>query len=146
MDWLGQKTNARFYDYDENQTPIPSDIAAKIAREITGVEPMTFAPDKNIKTCIYPMINEALKILKENKAQRPSDIDIVWLNGFGWPADKGGPINYGDTIGAGVILAKMEELGQEDPVNGPAQILNYLAKTGGKFSDIYTGGLKTTKF
>ena len=146
MDRRGQKTKAGFYDYDENRKPVPSDITAKIIREITGVEPMTIGPDQIIKTCIYPMINEAVKILEENKAQRPSDIDVVWLNGYGWPADKGGPIYYADTIGAGAILEKMEELGQEDPIYAPAQMLKDLAKTGGKFSDIDTGGLKTAKF
>jgi 3-hydroxyacyl-CoA dehydrogenase len=91
------------------------------------------------------MINEAVKILEENKAQRPSDIDIVWLNGYGWPADKGGPIYYADTIGAEAILAKMEELGQEDPAYAPAEMLRELAATGGRFSAIDTGGLKTAK-
>ena len=145
MNRRGQKTKAGFYDYDENRKPVPSGITAKIIREITGVEPVTLAPDQIIKTCIYPMINEAVKILEENKAQRPSDIDVVWLNGYGWPADKGGPIYYADTIGAGAILEKMEELGQEDPGYEPAQILKDLAKSGGKFSDIDTGGLKTAK-
>ena len=145
MDRRGQKTKAGFYDYDENRTPVPSDITAKIIRDITGVEPVTMAPESIIETCIYPMINEAVKILQENKAQRPSDIDVVWLNGYGWPADKGGPIYYADTIGAEAILAKMEELGQEDPAYAPAEMLRELATTGGRFSAIDTGGLKTAK-
>ena len=145
MDRRGQKTKAGFYDYDENRTPVPSDITAKIIRDITGVEPVTMAPESIIENCIYPMINEAVKILEENKAQRPSDIDIVWLNGYGWPADKGGPIYYADTIGAEAILAKMEELGQEDPAYAPAEMLRELAATGGRFSAIDTGGLKTAK-
>ena len=63
-------------------------------------EPSTMSEQEIIEACIYPMINESVKILEENKAQRPSDIDIVWLNGYGWPADKGGPIWYGDMVGA----------------------------------------------
>ena len=65
MDRRGQKTKAGFYDYDENRTPVPSDITAKIIRDITGVEPVTMAPETIVETCIYPMINEAVKILKK---------------------------------------------------------------------------------
>ena len=98
-----------------------------------------------IETCIFPMINEAVKILEENKAQRPSDIDLVWLNGYGWPADKGGPMYYADMVGAVSILKKMEELGAENPAYAPAETLRKMAENGGKFTDIDTGGLKTTR-
>jgi 3-hydroxyacyl-CoA dehydrogenase len=91
------------------------------------------------------MINEAVKILEENKVQRPSDIDVVWLNGYGWPADKGGPMYYADMIGAKEILKKMEELGADDPAYTPATTLRHMAKNGGKFTEIDTGGLKTTR-
>ncbi|MDG1068137.1 MAG: 3-hydroxyacyl-CoA dehydrogenase NAD-binding domain-containing protein, partial [Sulfitobacter sp.] len=96
MDRRGQKTQAGFYDYDENRRPVPSDVTAGIIKNVTGAEPSSMSPDEIIEICIYPMINEAVKILEENKAQRPSDIDVVWLNGYGWPADKGGPMFYGD--------------------------------------------------
>ena len=88
------------------------------------------------------MINEAVKILEENKAQRPSDIDIVWLNGYGWPADKGGLMYYADSIGADRILTKMEELGAEDPAYSPSELLREMTATSGKFTEIETGGLK----
>ena len=142
LDRRGQKTKAGFYDYDENRTPIPSEVTAKIIRDITGVEPSTLPEQEIIETCIFPMINEAVKILEENKAQRPSDIDIVWLNGYGWPADKGGLMYYADSIGAERILAKMEELGAEDPSYSPSELLREMAATGGKFTEIETGGLK----
>ena len=142
LDRRGQKTKAGFYDYDENRTPIPSEVTAKIIRDITGVEPSTLPEQEIIETCIFPMINEAVKILEENKAQRPSDIDIVWLNGYGWPADKGGLMYYADSIGAERILAKMEELGAEDPSYYPSELLRERAATGGKFTEIETGGLK----
>ncbi len=89
------------------------------------------------------MINEAVKILEENKAQRPSDIDVVWLNGYGWPADKGGPMFYGDMVGAKAVLERMESLGADDPEFAPAKTLRDLAASGGKFTRIDTGGLKT---
>jgi 3-hydroxyacyl-CoA dehydrogenase len=88
------------------------------------------------------MINEAVKILEENKAQRPSDIDVVWLNGYGWPADKGGPMFHGDMVGAQAVLDVMEKLGAQDPEFAPAELLRDLAANGGKFTEIDTGGLK----
>jgi 3-hydroxyacyl-CoA dehydrogenase len=87
------------------------------------------------------MINEAVKILEENKAQRPSDVDVVWLNGYGWPADKGGPMFYGDMVGAKPVLARMEKLGAEDSDFAPADTLRKLAADGGAFTKIDTGGL-----
>jgi 3-hydroxyacyl-CoA dehydrogenase len=141
----GQKTKAGFYDYDASRTPIPSEIAAKIIRDITGVPPIHISRDQIIETCIFPMINEAVKILEENKVQRPSDIDVVWLNGYGWPADKGGPMYYADMVGAKDILKKMEELGAEDSAYVPAATLRHMAVNGGKFIEIDTGGLKTTR-
>ncbi len=142
LDRRGQKTKAGFYDYDENRTPIPSDVTAGIIRDITGAEPAKMSPDEIIEICIFPMINEAVKILEENKAQRPSDVDVVWLNGYGWPADKGGPMYFGDMVGAEAVLARMEKLGAEDPEFAPAATLRALASSGGKFTEVDTGGLK----
>ncbi len=88
------------------------------------------------------MINEAVKILAEGKAQRPSDIDVVWLNGYGWPQDKGGPMHYGDGIGAAAVLATMEKLGATDERFAPAPMLRELAASGGRFLEIDAGGLK----
>ena len=142
MDRRGQKTQAGFYDYDENRRPVPSDVTAGIIKNVTGAEPSSMSPDEIIEICIYPMINEAVKILEENKAQRPSDIDVVWLNGYGWPADKGGPMFYGDMVGAQAVLDRMEQLGADDPDFAPSETLRKLAASGGKFTDIDTGGLK----
>jgi len=142
MDRRGQKTQAGFYDYDENRRPIPSDVTAGIIKNVTGAEPSTMSAEEIIEICIYPMINEAVKILEENKAQRPSDIDVVWLNGYGWPADKGGPMFYGDMVGAQAVLDRMEKLGADDPAFAPADLLRHLAATDGKFTEIDTGGLK----
>ncbi|MHA6261881.1 3-hydroxyacyl-CoA dehydrogenase [Arenibacterium sp. CAU 1754] len=145
LDRRGQKTEAGYYDYDEARKPIPSAVTAGIISDITGADPITMSQEEIIEICIYPMINEAVKILEENKAQRPSDIDVVWLNGYGWPADKGGPMFYGDMVGAPAILARMEKLAAEDPAFEPAQTLRDLAALGGKFTEIETGGLKTAK-
>jgi 3-hydroxyacyl-CoA dehydrogenase len=85
------------------------------------------------------MINEGLRILEEKKAQRASDIDIVWLNGYGWPADKGGPMLYGDMVGAGTVLATMERLGAADERLAPSATLRRLARDGGRFTDVQPG-------
>jgi 3-hydroxyacyl-CoA dehydrogenase len=142
MDRRGQKTQAGYYDYDENRRPVPSKVTAGIIKNVTGAEASTMSQDEIIEICIYPMINEAVKILEENKAQRPSDIDVVWLNGYGWPADKGGPMFYGDMVGAQAVLDVMERLGKDDPDFEPAVLLRDLASSGGKFTEIDTGGLK----
>ena len=140
LDRRGQKTGAGYYDYDENRKPSPSEVTAKIIRDVTGVEPGG-APsqDEIIEMCIYPMINEALKILEEGKAQRASDVDVVWLNGYGWPADKGGPMLYGDMVGAAKVLAVMERLGADDERFMPADTLRKLAKDGGRFTEVQPG-------
>ena len=143
LDRRGQKTMAGYYDYDATRTPTPSPVSAQVIKRVTGANPVSMPPQTIIETCIYPMINEALKILEENKVQRPSDIDVIWLNGYGWPADKGGPMCYGDRIGAATILAKMQQLGDEDDAFSPAKLLETLAKSGERFVDIDTGGLKT---
>ena len=144
IDRRGQKTGAGYYDYDENRKPSPSEVTAGVIREITGVTDGADVSEQAIvEACIYPMINEAVKILEEGKAQRPSDIDVVWLNGYGWPADKGGPMFYGDMVGAPAVLAKVAQLAAEDDRVTPAATLKELAASGGRFVDIDKGGLRT---
>jgi 3-hydroxyacyl-CoA dehydrogenase len=140
LDRRGQKTGAGYYDYDENRRPVPSDVTARIIAEVTGVKAGS-APGRDdiIAACIHPMINEGLKILEEKKAQRASDIDIVWLNGYGWPADKGGPMLYADMVGAEAVLATMERLGAEDERFAPSKTLRRLAKEGGRFTEVQPG-------
>ena len=89
------------------------------------------------------MINEALVILEENKAQRASDIDVIWSFGYGWPGDTGGPMYYGDLIGAEKILDTMRSLAAGDDGAKPAKTLEKLAEHGGKFIDLDLGGLRT---
>ena len=88
------------------------------------------------------MINEALAILEENKAQRPSDIDVVWINGYGWPLDKGGVMYYADLLGAEKVLAVMTDLAATDESIRVSPLLEELVSAGGRFVDIDTGGLK----
>ena len=79
------------------------------------------------------MINEGAKILEEGKAIRSSDIDIVWINGYGWPVYRGGPMWYGDHVGLDKVLAKLKHY--EGPDFKPSALLERLAKEGKKFRD-----------
>jgi 3-hydroxyacyl-CoA dehydrogenase len=140
----GQKTLRGYYDYDENRTPIPSKETEKVIKAITNVDQTTMPKEKIIETLVYPMINEALQILQENKAQRPSDIDVVWLFGYGWPRSKGGLMFYADQIGAANILQKMKTLSLEDKNIKISNLLSNVVRNNGKFLDIDSGGLIAT--
>ena len=98
----GQKTGAGFYDYDEARNAKPSAHVETIIRDFAkskGIEQRNIGDAEILERCIYPMINEGAKILEEGKAQRASDIDIVWIYGYGWPVYRGGPMFYADTVG-----------------------------------------------
>ena len=140
----GQKTLRGYYDYDGNRTPIPSKETEKVIKAITNVDQTTMPKEKIVETLVYPMINEALQILHENKAQRPSDIDVVWLFGYGWPRSKGGLMFYADQIGAANILQKMNALSLEDRNIKISNLLFDVVRNNGKFLDIDSGGLIAT--
>lgn len=144
LDRRGQKSGAGYYDYDTSRNRTPSEITARVIREITGANPATLPANEIVEILMAPMINEAVKILEENKAQRPSDIDVVWLNGYGFPSERGGPMYYADQLGVKAVLARMEVLAAEDPAFAPARTLRNLAADGGSFLDLELGGLKTT--
>ena len=111
MDRRGQKTGAGFYDYDKSRNAKPSPVVEKIILDFAakkGINRRTISDEEILERCIYPMINEGAKILEEGKAQRASDIDIVWINGYGWPVYRGGPMFYADLVGPEKVLAKMK--------------------------------------
>ena len=143
MDRRGQKTGAGYYDYDENRVGSPSPITEKIIADITGQSGTTkMSQDDILARCVHPMINEAVCILEDNKAQRPSDIDVIWSFGYGWPSDSGGPMVYGDRVGADKVLETMEKLASENADIKPAKTLAKLAQTKGQFVALDLGGLK----
>jgi 3-hydroxyacyl-CoA dehydrogenase len=138
-DRRGQKTGAGYYDYDENRNAKPSPFTEKVINDFivkSGRNPRKIDDQEILERCIYPMINEGAKILEEGKAIRASDIDVVWVNGYGWPVYRGGPMYYGDQIGTDKVLAKMQEFQAK---NGddfkPSALLEKLAADGKKFSD-----------
>ncbi len=139
MDRRGQKTRAGYYDYDENRTAKPSPVTEKIINDFivkSGRNPRKISDEEILDRCIYPMINEGAKILEEGKAIRSSDIDVVWVNGYGWPVYRGGPMYYGDQFGPDKVLARMQEfqskMGEDFK---PAALLERLVAEGKKFSD-----------
>ncbi len=140
MDRRGQKTGAGFYDYDAERNAKPSPVVEKIIRDFAakkGVNQRTISDQEIIERCIYPMINEGAKILEEGKAIRASDIDIVWINGYGWPVYRGGPMFFGDTIGLDKVLAKMKEFeGQMGADFKPSKILEKMVAEGKRFQDL----------
>ena len=134
----GQKTGAGFYDYDEARNAKPSPVVEKIVLDFAakkGINRRTISDEEILERCIYPMINEGAKILEEGIAQRASDIDIVWINGYGWPVYRGGPMFYADDVGLKTVLAKLEEFETKfgDDFK-PAALLRKLAAEGGAFS------------
>lgn len=139
MDRRGQKTGAGYYDYDENRNAKPSPVVEKMILDYAaekGINRRKISDDEILERCIYPMINEGAKILEEGKAIRSSDIDIVWINGYGFPVYRGGPMFYGDTVGADKVLAKMKEfqatMGDDFK---PAALLEKIVAEGKRFSD-----------
>jgi len=145
MDRRGQKTGAGYYDYDENMQRLPSAVTEQVIADVTGIAAGAGAQTEEeiIANCIYPMVNEAVRILEDNKAQRPEDIDVIWAYGYGWPGDTAGPMFYGDMVGADKILAQMEKMAATDERFAPAETLRQLVAEGGRFVDLDLGGLKT---
>lgn len=140
MDRRGQKTSKGYYDYDAARNATPSPVVEKLILDMAAKKGITRrqVSDKEIlERCIFPMINEGAKILEEGNAIRASDIDIIWINGYGWPAYRGGPMFYADTVGLDVVVARMREfeasIGEEFKV---APLLEKMAAEGRRFQDL----------
>ena len=140
MDRRGQKNGKGFYDYDENRNAKPSPVTEKLIEEFRaehGVVARKIADEEILERCIYPMINEGAKILEDGKAIRASDIDIVWINGYGWPVYRGGPMWYGDLIGLEKVLSRMKEWhAQMGDAFRPSALLERLVGEGKTFADM----------
>jgi 3-hydroxyacyl-CoA dehydrogenase len=136
----GQKTGAGFYDYDEQRNAKPSPITEQIIKGFagkSGLAQRAISEQEILERCLYAQINEGAKILEEKIAIRPSDIDIVWINGYGWPVYRGGPMFYADTVGLQQVVAKLEDYGSKmgkDFTISP--LLKQLAADGKRFQDI----------
>jgi 3-hydroxyacyl-CoA dehydrogenase len=111
IDRWGQKKGAGFYDYDDKRRPSPSPVVAQIIEDFAakqGVERRDISDQEIVERTLYPMVNEGAKILEEHIAQRASDVDVVWVYGYGWPVYRGGPMFWADTIGLAEIVAGLK--------------------------------------
>ena len=140
MGRFGQKTGAGFYKYDpETRARLPDpEVDAMIVAEAEklGIERKAIDDDEILARCFYPLINEGALILEEGIAQRPSDIDVVYVFGYAFPAAKGGPMHYADSIGLKKVYDKICEFrdiyGEE--YWKPAPLLKQLAESGSTFA------------
>jgi 3-hydroxyacyl-CoA dehydrogenase len=135
----GQKKGAGFYDYDEKRRPTPSPVVQQIIEKFAaekGVERRNVSDQEIVERTIYPMVNEGAKILEEGMAQRASDVDVVWVYGYGWPVYKGGPMYWADNIeGLTKIVAGLKQ--QEErmkPEFSFSRLLLQKAEKGEKFT------------
>ena len=127
----GQKTGKGWYDYDENRNPTPSPEVAEIIEDFRSRSNQArhdFTDEDIIAATIYPMVNEGAKILDEGMAQRASDVDVVWIYGYGWPVYRGGPMFWGNTVGLDKVVAGLEANGVE-----VSPLLRRKAEAGEKF-------------
>jgi 3-hydroxyacyl-CoA dehydrogenase len=110
---MGQKTGKGYYRYekgDRTRHDDPEALALIAAKAVeVGVTPRTHTDAEILERCLYPLLNEGLRILDEGIAQRASDVDVVWCAGYGFPRYRGGPMFYADTLGLPVLLAGMEK-------------------------------------
>jgi 3-hydroxyacyl-CoA dehydrogenase len=136
----GQKTGAGFYDYDAARKATPSADVEALILEVSardGYVRRSVSDQEILERCLYPLINEGAKILDEGVAARASDIDVVWIHGYGWPTFTGGPMYYADRLGLGTVLAGLRRY---EATHGeafhPAPLLERLVAEGRGFGDL----------
>ncbi|MFP6597539.1 MAG: 3-hydroxyacyl-CoA dehydrogenase family protein, partial [Candidatus Hydrogenedentota bacterium] len=138
----GQKTGAGYYNYDPNtRAKSPEPEVEGIINEFSEKMDKTrreFSDEEILERCVYPMINEGAKILEEGMSFRPSDIDVVWVNGYGWPLHRGGPMHFADSIGLDKVAARLKEFQEQDGDDfwQPAALIERLVADGQGFKDM----------
>ena len=137
----GQKNMMGWYKYEEgSRKPIPDPEVQKIIEAVSaelGIERREITDQEIHERCFYALINEGAKILDEGMAQRASDIDTIWINGYGFPVAKGGPMFHADQVGAAHVYERLAHWAKvASPLLEPAPLLEKLARTGGTFADI----------
>ncbi|SVA33890.1 uncharacterized protein METZ01_LOCUS86744 [marine metagenome] len=129
---LGQKSGKGFYVYDKKRNKSPDPEVEALIREFAEskqVQRREISKEEVLERCLYPMINEGFKILEEGMAIRASDIDIVWINGYGWPIYEGGPMFYGNLVGFDKILSWLQKMeGEHGSDFSPSSYLEKVVK------------------
>ncbi len=139
---FGQKTSAGYYKYvpgSHEAIPDPEvDALIEAEAKRLGVTRRPISDDEIVARCIYPLINESARILEEGMAQRPSDIDVVWTSGYGFPRVRGGPMQYADEIGLPVVLETLRRYQRElGPLYWqPAKLIEQLVAEGRDFRSL----------
>ncbi|WP_406852854.1 3-hydroxyacyl-CoA dehydrogenase NAD-binding domain-containing protein [Brevundimonas sp. BH3] len=133
LDRLGQKKNGGFYDYDEKRNATPSPVAAKVIADLAAFKGVTAkgetSDEQIVAALLYPVVNEAAKVLEEGIALRASDIDVACILGYNWPVYTGGPMFWADTVGLTKIVDGLKAMGIE-----PAKLLLEKAESGASFT------------
>ncbi len=132
----GQKTKAGYYDYPEARRPVPASITGEIIAEFrtkNGASARSITEEEIVARTLYTMVNEGAKILEEGIAQRASDIDAVWVFGFGWPAVKGGPMFWADSLGLAEVVKGLDRYRSRLPESfAISPLLRACAESGGR--------------
>ncbi len=141
---FGQKTGKGYYAYGgDGRTATPDPDVEALIKETSaklGITRRTITSDEILERLLYPMINEGARILEEGIAARPGDVDTIWLNGYGWPAAKGGPMYHADRVGLAKIAARLEDFAKAtgDASLKPDALLARLAAGGQGFASLAT--------
>jgi 3-hydroxyacyl-CoA dehydrogenase len=139
MGRFGQKTRAGWYRYDEQRRQIADPEVAELVRGLSrekGIEQREISSPEIVERCIYALVNEGARILEEGFALRAVDIDIIYLNGYGFPAHRGGPMWYADSVGLKNVYERVCAFEQAHGENWrPAPLLKHLAEQGKSFAD-----------
>ncbi|MEQ8396919.1 3-hydroxyacyl-CoA dehydrogenase NAD-binding domain-containing protein [Thalassobaculum sp.] len=137
---FGQKTGAGWYRYADGRTPLPDpEVEALIlaTSQELGVTRRSISDQEILERCLYPLVNEGARILDEGIALRAGDVDVVWMQGYGFPRYRGGPMFWADTIGLDVIATAMRRFQAEHGEwMAPAPLLERLAAEGKGFKDL----------
>jgi 3-hydroxyacyl-CoA dehydrogenase len=135
----GQKTGAGWYKYDEHRKPAPDPVVAELIEQISaeaGLTRRAISEEEIVDRTIYALVNEGARILEEGFALRAVDIDIIYVNGYGFPAWRGGPMWYADTVGSQKVYERVCEFhAQHGELWEPAPLLQELAEAGKRFAD-----------
>jgi 3-hydroxyacyl-CoA dehydrogenase len=138
---FGQKTGKGFYKYEAgSRKPIPDAEVEKLIEQYRaqiGVKPRPISDEEIVQRCIYALVNEGAHILEEGIALRASDIDMVYLTGYGFPPYRGGPMFYADSVGLDKVLQSIHQFqkGYQGSQWKPAPLLVKLAKEGRRFNE-----------